>query len=433
MSTASRAARADRPGSHMGQIGEILIGGTTSGRAERRPSAWGGVGLGETGIPGANHAPALEALIDRLLSTLRIAVIFGGDKSLDGSVLYRTFNTRSWKSYEAVAADIARSLRRIGFRHVELMADDMSLGERLRQSGTQLAWLNTAGVQGHNSICHAPAMLEMFGVPYVGHDPLTATLLDNKQWFKRELIGAGLPTAAFVTWHLSRGPFRPERNSRFQRNFANHSGPFVVKPAVGRASLHVEFVQEKADLADAVAQVYEATQCEVLIESYLPGREFVVAVCSAVTAMGGRLFRRDSPFVFGAQERALGPGEKIFTSMDFRPITSDRLRQIDAPEDAGIRTQLHDLARNIYLEFNLGTIIRLDVRSDSAGRINVLEANPKPDLKQPTAEVTSLICEGLGEHGMSYDDLILSLLADRIDIMLMRQRGMYPHVEELLR
>ena len=40
---------------------------------------------------------------------------------------------------------------------------------------------------------------------------------------------------------------------------------------------------------------------------------------------------------------------------------------------------------------------------------------------------------GLGEHAMSYDDLILSLFADRIDVMLMRQRGMYPHVEELLR
>jgi D-alanine-D-alanine ligase len=410
-----------------------MTGRTTSGRAELRAPAPELTHAGETGIPGASYAPALEAAIDRLRSTLRIAVVFGGDKSLDGSVLYRTFNTRSWKSYEAVATDIARSLRRIGFRHVELMADDMSLGERLRQSGVQLAWLNTAGVQGHNSICHAPAMLEMFGVPYIGHDPLTATLLDNKQWFKRELIGAGLPTAPFVTWHLSRGPFRPERNSRYQRNFANHAGPFVVKPAVGRASLHVEFVQDKADLPDAVAQVYEATQCEVLIESYLPGREFVVAVCSAVTATGGRLFRREGPFVFGAQERALGPGEKIFTSMDFRPITPERLRRIDTPEDAGIRAQLHNLARNIYLEFNLGTIVRLDVRADSEGRINVLEANPKPDLKQPTAEVTSLICEGLGEHAMSYDDLILSLLADRIDVMLMRQRGLYPHVEELLR
>ena len=62
------------------------------------------------------------------------------------------------------------------------------------------------GVQGYNSTSHAPAMLEMLGMPYVGHDPLNATTLDNKHAFKREAVCAGLPTAPFMTWHMSRGP-----------------------------------------------------------------------------------------------------------------------------------------------------------------------------------------------------------------------------------
>jgi D-alanine-D-alanine ligase len=193
----------------------------------------------------AADAIELEAQIERLMPRLRLAVIFGGDKSTPGSVVYPSRNPRSWKSYEAVAVDIAAALQRIGFRHVCLMPDDMYLGERMRREGIHMAWLNTGGIQGYNPAAHAPSMLEMFGVPYIGHDPLTATTLDNKHAFKREALCAGLPTAAFATWHMSRGPFRPAINSRFQLAFGDYAGPFVVKPVSGRASLHVHVVEDR--------------------------------------------------------------------------------------------------------------------------------------------------------------------------------------------
>ena len=76
----------------------------------------------------------------------------------------------------------------------------MRLTSRVRASELQgRAWLNTGGVQGYNSTAHAPAMLELFGVPYVGHDPLTVGTLDNKHVFKRDLVCLGLPTAPFIT------------------------------------------------------------------------------------------------------------------------------------------------------------------------------------------------------------------------------------------
>jgi D-alanine-D-alanine ligase len=48
----------------------------------------------------------------------------------------------------------------------------------------------------------------------------------------------------------------------------------------------------------------------------------------------------------------------------------------------------------------------------------VLEANPKPDLKAPAPGVTSLVSIGLEQHGMTYDDLILSLFANRVERLL---------------
>ena len=373
-----------------------------------------------------------EEQIDRLKSKLRLAVIFGGSKSTPDAVIYPSRNSRSWKSYEAVSADIAASLQLTGFQNVELMPDDMTLGDRLRRAGTHMAWLNTSGVQGYNPAAHTAAMLEMLGVPYVGHDPLAATTLDNKHAFKREAICAGLPTAPFVTWQMTRGTFQPEVNTRFLRAFGDYPGPFVVKPVSGRASLHVHFVGDRAGLAAAIEEVYSATGNVVLIEKYLSGREFCIAVAGPVTARHGRLTHQAEPFTFAAMERVLAPNEKIFTSMDTRPITRDRCHSLNLRHDSKEFALMTRLARDVFLEFNLSSIARLDLRSDENGDLWILEANPKPDLKRPAEGVTSLIAEGLGQSGMDYDDLILSLLADRLGHLLTFRRETVGHILELL-
>src|SRR5262245_1949852 len=112
----------------------------------------------------------LRSQIDKLFRRLRLAVVFAGDRSVDGAVIERTSNPRSWKSYETVAHDIAAAMERLGCRDIIVLPDDMRLGDKLREHGTHIAWLNTGGVQGHCSIAHAPAMLELFGIPYIGHD-----------------------------------------------------------------------------------------------------------------------------------------------------------------------------------------------------------------------------------------------------------------------
>ena len=380
----------------------------------------------------SGRSAELQAQMEILMRRLRVAVIYGGDKSSDGAVINQTRNTRSWKSYQVVAEDIAEALRRIGFAHVHTMPEDMRLGERLHRDNIHMAWLNTGGVQGYNPMAHAASMLEMLGIPYVGHDPLTAGLLDNKHAFKREVMALGIPTAPFMTWHLSRGPFVAKENARFAKIFGSAEGPFVVKPVSGRASLHVHAVDRADDLTDVVQEVYEATENHVLIEAFLPGREFCIAVCGPVMARQGLIERRGDPFAFAAIERVLEPEEKIFTSMDIKPITRSRIKPLDPESDAAVIESLEDLAREVFVELGLETLVRLDVRADAAGNLSILEANPKPDLKAPTRERTSLVCEELTRYGMSYDDLILSLVADRIDLLFSQRRGTVTQLATLL-
>jgi D-alanine-D-alanine ligase len=380
----------------------------------------------------ATNSETLQRAIEQLMPRLRVAVIYGGDKFSDGSVVYQTHNTRSWKSYQPVAEDIAAALRRIGFRQIEVFPEDMQLGEKLRRAGVHLAWLNTGGVQGYNSVAHASATLEMLGLPYVGHDPLNATTLDNKHAFKREAVCAGLPTPAFSTWHMARGRFLPERNSRFIRAFGNYQGPFVVKPVSGRASLHVHVVPDRESLPDAVAEVYSHTDNVVLIEKVMSGREFCIAVAGPTVARGGVICRGREPLAFGALERLFAPDELIFTSMDVRPITSGRFKHVDQKLEPELWNNIHALAREVFREFNLGSLVRLDLRADENGQPCILEANPKPDLKLPVNGVTSLVSAGLSQAGLEYDDLILSLLADRLDFLFSHRRETVKHVIDLL-
>lgn len=374
----------------------------------------------------------LERQIAKLMPQLRIAVVHGGDKSADGAVINPTVNPRPWKSYERVAQDIAQSLKRIGFAHVETMPDDMQLGERLKSRGIHFVWLNTGGVQGFGAMSHTPAMLEMFGMPYLGHDPITTSTLDSKHLFKRELALLGLPTAPFMTWNLARGPLSPSGNPRFQKTFGAYRGPFVLKPVSGRASLNVLVVDDAAGIPDAVAEIHAATENTVMIETYLGGKEYCIAACGLVVAKEGRLVRRNEPFTFSAVERVLTQDERIFTSMDQVPITTDRTRVLDADRDHAVYRDLHALARSVFEELDLETLVRLDVRADEEGRLFVLEANPKPDLAAPQGARTSLVCCGLARHEMSYDDLILSLLADRLDILFCQRRSSAGRITELV-
>jgi D-alanine-D-alanine ligase len=373
----------------------------------------------------------LPQYLEVLFAKLRIAVVFGGDCDLPGSVIYKTHNPRSWKSYEVVAREIAKALAEIGFQQVFVLPDDMKLPEQLKQKNIHLVWLNTGGVQGYNPVCHTPALLEMLGMPYVGHNPLNSSTLDNKHAFKRELQSVGVKTAPFMTWHPSQGILQPNLHQRFAIAFGEYQGPFIVKPVSGRASLHVHFVDKIEGLSQAISEVHRATHNTALIEKYLPGREFCVAVCGYVNYAKCSFYKHTKPFAFSTIERVLEPEERIFTSMDQKAITADRGRLIGS-EEPELKQELIELARKIYWEFSLKSLVRIDVRSDADGSLYVLEANPKPDLKHPGENVTSLVALGLAEYGMSYNDLIFSLLADRLDYLLTQHIEIIPHIVDLL-
>lgn len=374
----------------------------------------------------AAQAEGLARALERARG-LRVAVVFGGAWDAPGAVLRRSHSPRPWKSYEAVARDIADALAALGFAQVELMPEDARLPGRLDAFRADLVWLNTGGVQGESPMAHAPGLMEMLGVPYVGLSPLGAAMLDAKHAFKAMMLGFGLPTAPFAVWDVR------DTAAGACGVLPGHDGPFVVKPVAGRASLLVEIAETRADLAHVAGTVAAQSGSLVLIEPWLGGAEYCVSMTGPAVCRGGTLELQGVPFAFSAVERRLGPDERIAISMDRRPITDASFRLLCGPEDAVARGELEALARAIYSRLKLEAIVRVDLRRDAAGRLMVLEANPKPDLKRPGRDVTSLVSAGLGAEGMSYEDLILTILANRLADYAFRMPRAAPHLAALAR
>ena len=76
-----------------------------------------------------------------------------------------------------------------------------------------------------------------------------------------------------------------------------------------------------------------------------------------------------------------------------------------------------------------------DPTQDTATVTEVTAEPAAPVLapSQPAEGVTSLLCAGLPDCGMDYDDLILSLMADRLDFLFTHRQEAVAHILDLLK
>ncbi len=310
------------------------------------------------------------------------------EKSVD---MYAEWDT--WDTINAVKSAIEC------FHNCTLIEANDSAFTKLKELKPDLVFNIAEGINGISREAQIPSMLDMLKIPYTGSDPLTLATCLDKARAKEILSYYKIPNAKFVI-----------ADSLESVNTINLEFPLIVKPISEGSSKGIFsscFVNSKTDLMKEVEKILVEYNQPALVEEFLPGREFTVAVIGN-----------------GKEAEVLPVVEINYNEFpeDFVPIYSYEAKWIlDTKENpldvfscpAKIDTNLESKIKNVVLKtYNVLRCkdwSRIDVRLDKTNEPNIIEVNPLPGIL-PNPEENSCFPKAARTVGLNYEDMINKVL-----------------------
>ena len=252
------------------------------------------------------------------------------------------------------------------------------------------------GLVGLGREAQVPAILDAFQIPYTFSDPLVMALCLHKGLTKLVVRQAQLPTPNFLV---------VERSDTIDTSLTELSYPLFAKPVgegTGKGVTPRSKVNTPSALAPICADLLERYQQPVLVEEYLPGREFTVGVVG--TGAAAR--------VLGTLEIVLLPDAEPDVYSYVNKEHCERLveyRRVDASADDEVR-RAEAVALAAWRVLGCRDGGRIDLRSDAHRQPQFLEANPRAGLHQTHADLPMLATA----IGMEYVELIGCILDSAI-------------------
>jgi D-alanine-D-alanine ligase len=267
--------------------------------------------------------------------------------------------------------------------------------ERLRNLRPAFVFNIAEGLFGSSREAQIPAMLDMLQIPYLGSDPLTLGICLDKARAKEILAHHRIPTAPF-TMVSSMEEFDDLR-VKF---------PSIVKPLHEGSSKGIydsSVVKSVEELEREVRKVLDTYGEPALVEEFLTGREFTVAL------MGNDADVAVLPIVeiaFDALPRGANPlysyeAKWIWDTVE-RPL---EIYSCPARIDAALRSEIELVCRRAYSVLRCRDWSRIDVRCDARGKAHIIEVNPLPGIL-PRPEDNSCFPKAARVAGMTYEQLI---------------------------
>lgn len=240
------------------------------------------------------------------------------------------------------------------------------------------------GVGGFAREAQVPALLDGYGIPYVFSDALTLALCLHKGFTKRVVRDAGLPTPKFFLAE----PGAPAPGA------ADLALPLFAKPVAEGTGKGVEArgrITAPGHLEPVVRDLWNRFRQPVLVEEYLPGREFTVGVAGT----------GDKARVIGVMEVILldnaEPGAYSFGNKDQYLDRVEYRIVDDAEADLAAATALA-----AYRTLGCRDAGRVDLRSDAGAVPQFIEINPLAGL-DPVHSDLPIMCR---LRGIAYDTLV---------------------------
>jgi D-alanine-D-alanine ligase len=244
------------------------------------------------------------------------------------------------------------------------------------------------GFGGRSREAQVPCMLDVYGIPYTMSDPLVCAMTLDKAMAKRIVHSAGLKTPGFHVVH------KPEDCKNINLPY-----PLFAKPiaeGTGKGIDKASKLDTPAQLQEVCATLLKKHNQPVLVEEYLPGREYTVAILG--TGSEARVLGTLAFNIRAHAETAIYTfeiKEKCDDFVDyFRP---ERSPEIDAVEK---------LALEAYVALEVRDTGRVDIRLDRNDQPSFMEVNPLPGLNPHHSDLPMIATQA----GVSFPNLIKAIL-----------------------
>jgi len=288
---------------------------------------------------------------------------------------------------------VEHALRPLG--EVIRLEADKSFPIRLAEARPDFVFNIAEGLYGPNREGHVPAICEFMGIPYHASDPLTLSLATHKGRAKEILQHHGVPTA----------PFALLRTVAEVRSI-ELPFPLFCKPAFegsGKGVSVRSLCQTRKEFLKQVDYLLSTYNEPVLVETYLPGAEFTVAIlgndkearCLPIVGMRFDDLPKGAPPIYGYEAKWLWDNP------------TDPLRIFECPARIP-RTQaqqIRNAALGAFHALECRDWCRVDIRCDAEGTPNVVELNPLPGIL-PDPRDNSCFPKAARAAGLSYDELL---------------------------
>ncbi len=235
-----------------------------------------------------------------------------------------------------------------------------------------IVFLALHGADGENG--KLQAAFDLLGIRYTGNGSLGCSLAMDKGIAKQFMMQYDIPTphGFTVKW----------RGEAYSYNSETVKYPCIVKPASGGSSIGVTIVRDPADYHEAVMHAF-AYENEIIVEDFIEGREFSVAVLDGVAL----------PVI------EIAPKVGFY---DYKNKYAAGATVETCPADLSdeLTTQMQLYAERVVAALGLETYSRMDFILGKDNSMYCLEANTLPGMTP-----TSLIPQEAAAIGIDYDDL----------------------------
>lgn len=301
-----------------------------------------------------------------------------------------------WDSLDTINA-IKNSLEL--FHDVTMIEANENAFEKFKNTEIDIVFNVAECAYGSSREAQIPAMLDMLQIPYTGSDPLTLTTCLDKARTKEVLSYYKIPNAKFLLVQ--------EINdlSNFDLSF-----PVIIKPVAEGSSKGIfnsSFINNFFDLETNLAELLQEYSQPFLIEEFLPGREFTVAL------IGNKNDLEVLPIIeLNLHEL---PSELVpIYSYEAKWVVDTKDNPLNifscpADIDNDLENEIKEVAKKTFNILRCKDWSRIDIRLDANNKPNVIEVNPLPGIL-PDPDDNSCFPKAARTAGMNYEEMINRVL-----------------------